>query len=290
MFSPMGYVSLVELKSRIPENVAKVYFDDIVEMSNDIDKRAPRLAPFLQNTTLADFLEILLLRSVCEHTFVASPSGVLQKLYLKPFFDAHSYAGFQVGTDEGLDIEKLPRNFIDAYQLKSLPTDVIASKYNSVRPDLKKFVTSHGLLNYHRRIPIFYERMAFSISMQAYDWVNQNNSQQAKFYAHAAQLFRPFEGWAICVTEDYARSGWLEYMQTERMGIISPILFQDNNRNYGGRPATAREAAATAYRELFPEGHGTVAWKEVLRKVIAKTGVELSRDTLKRAIGNRESD
>ena len=52
----------------------------------------------------------------------------------------------------------------------------------------------------------------------------------------------------------------------------------------GGRPGVLREKMASAYLELYPEGHGQIPLLKVLRRVNASAGTDGSPDTLKRAI------
>lgn len=253
-------------------------------MASDIDGRMPATSsPFLLQTTLADFLEILFLKSVCENTFIASPSGIVQKFFLKKFFDVHAYAGFWMENIEGLDAE-LPPHFVEAYELKSKRIDEATAKY---RPELRVFETEFGLLNYYRRLPLFHERMAFTVSLEVFDWVSQNSPLLAGSLIHAARIFRPFEGWAMCVSEEYAQTEWKNFMQADRMGLVISTVLQDNDRNGGrGRPPTAKISALSAYRELYPGGHANLTWKDVLRAIQTKTGITVSRDTLKRALAS----
>lgn len=101
----------------------------------------------------------------------------------------------------------------------------------------------------------------------------------------AAKILQPLNGWALCVRESDAE-GIRQYIEDL---YCWDSLEESTNR--GGRPRK-REIAATAYQELFPEGHEThgKSWKEALRDVNEVTGGSYSIDTLRRGLRVNDSE
>jgi hypothetical protein len=118
-------------------------------------------------------------------------------------------------------------------------------------------------------------------------------------YAHEAdediehQLFvaSQFEGWAICVREDDFPATDDEFLldiglEGERFTLAEP----ERRRGSSGRPRL-QDRARSAYRALFPQGHGAVPWKVVESQVSDFAGRSISAKTIQRAIeGADKSD
>lgn len=184
------------------------------------------------------------------------------------------------------DIAEYPEHFRSMFRLFSFPregfeTDYI--KYKNERDGKTsawEFVTD--FLNgghQHHKIPMFYERQGFTITLEAFDLLSKFNFVEIPDYSNTARIMRPFEGWSLCVREEFASgsaiSRAIEGVWTETTAASTPT---------GGRPSVLRDEMAAAYKRVFPEGHSPNSWYYALRKVSEITGRTASVDTLKRAV------
>jgi len=96
--------------------------------------------------------------------------------------------------------------------------------------------------------------------------------------------FRPFDGFAL-VIGDMDRPP-MEDDGLDRFFALSGTDEADDdegNLSRGGRPRK-QEIAKAAYDKIFPNGHGTITLKEVVRKVEVEVKMPVSVDTLSKAL------
>ena len=111
-------------------------------------------------------------------------------------------------------------------------------------------------------------------------WTDEEDADHAETWQEdAIQDFGDITGWIVC----YARS---EVVVTKDHFIELWKRFMGDDAKTKGRPRE-REAVKEAYRQIFPNGHGALTQKEVIRK-LAEHGQDTSVDTLRRALGKRE--
>lgn len=125
-------------------------------------------------------------------------------------------------------------------------------------------------------------------------------SQASRILESAASL-RDFR---LCWKRLPDREDWLEFLEVveidERFKRATASIFRgdcaiSNDQEIaefddtaiggrrGGRPRK-RDRAALAYRELFPEGHGSRSWKEVLRQIERTRGIRTNITSIRRGL------
>lgn len=89
------------------------------------------------------------------------------------------------------------------------------------------------------------------------------------------------DGWVVCYPSNEIE------LSTESLVALWDN-FQSNGSQVAqklGRPRR-QEEAAQAYHRIYPHGHGTTPWKEVIAQ-LADAGIGVSQKTLQRALGQK---
>lgn len=92
----------------------------------------------------------------------------------------------------------------------------------------------------------------------------------------AIQDFGELSGWTVC----YPRSE--VDLSSSRLIELWNVKYPKDSSTKRGRPRE-REKVKAAYQKVFPNGHGPLTQKEILRE-LAKQGQHTSIDTLRRAL------
>lgn len=107
---------------------------------------------------------------------------------------------------------------------------------------------------------------------------------KANGYDRAFQIASEFFGWCVCVrTADVPPT-----IQDFRVLMGLPN-FDSPAMHRTGRPRK-QEDARVAYELVYPHGHGSETYKEVLRNLEASTGIKVSERTLRRAFEKANDD
>lgn len=93
---------------------------------------------------------------------------------------------------------------------------------------------------------------------------------------HAMKFYSHLDRWSVCFPEKI-----FETISYDLGDLWVGKATEQPSRV--GRPRI-REDVAAAYRKWFPEGHGNMSVKQVLRTLRERTGVDTSADTLRRAL------
>ncbi|KCZ97523.1 hypothetical protein HPO_14326, partial [Hyphomonas polymorpha PS728] len=139
------------------------------------------------------------------------------------------------------------------------------------------------------RPPLFMNAITFEIDTVLYDFVlskDIDNPFDFDVCEHAKNLAQ-YQGWFVVTPEPQVTRNWDSYWA----GIAQRELRKDdaalgrtsNDLGKVGRPRKQEDVAAI-YGKLFPNGHGTLSYKEILKQIEQTTGLSASVDTLKRAI------
>lgn len=296
MFCPKGFVPLSDLATKFPQELGELYLATMVRAVRKL--ASEKISLETTRLTLADFLEWYLLETVCENTYASSPSGTVIRIHLRSILEEYKeYRLFGFNFVRLMVREEIPDDFYRAYRLMFAMSDegILELARTLEEPPQIAWPVEKT----YRSLPLFYERIGYTVSLAAYEWasnakiLNHDDDPEltryfpARDFAHAANLLRPFEGWALCVDDDFANQGWPEALKREQSGFLRDPQFFDSAGNVGkngGRPASIRNAAAIAYARAYPRGHGQIPWKVVLQNVEYAVGAKLSLDTLKRAI------
>lgn len=287
MFCPEGFQTLAGLENYLPvglyDKAERSVMEIIPESFTD-----PKLAiDFLFTISPQDFLESKILRAVEKNAYICSPDGKLLKFDLSGLLSAvefweFSYADLSRATQDHPELGEIPDSFRHAFRLSAMDKADFVEEFNregrSGIDGVLDLAKDFNILYSHQIIPMFYERVAYTITLQSYDVINRYNYIEIDEAHDIVRILRPFEGWSICVREEFVKDELASSYRRQIEGPMRPTT------PTAGRPSTIRSRTLAAYQELFPEGHEGRAWLEVLRTVNKASGHSASLDTLKRAV------
>lgn len=146
---------------------------------------------------------------------------------------------------------------------------------------------------YFCSINYFYNRLDYTISTKVYKTIERITSEFVGETLYTSEhVMRPFNRWAICVSEDSAKSLSFDKLKSkyttclhqEIEGKNSQTVYaeRENIRNGPGRPPKLVEAARAFFRHFTMDNRPS--WKEVLIILEDKEGIIVHARTLKRGI------
>lgn len=291
MFAPDGYVPLSALERRVPVPLIEAADEKHKETYREVEATSRSNGPrFFAKWSPQDSLERSILRSVQDHAFAASAQGSIVKLDLSSLLNAVDFWEFSTADLDRLEKEyggigERPPHFRYVFKLPDITMEELASEYEEYAKHNgdKYFIdfTDEAHFRYcNNHIPFFYERIGYTISLQSYDFFRRFDFVEMPEFVEVARIMRQFEGWSLCVPESYISSGWTERLRSElRLQEVRPS-------NSIGRPGFLRDETLAAYLAIYPSGNHPGMWGEALREVNRKTGLNVSVDTLKRAVSD----
>lgn len=289
MFCPEGYTTLPRIFSRAYDNNFDWMLTRSKEMNSLADDEMIKLVLLLEEAPL-DLLELAVWMALSWQARICSPDGRVMKLDLPSLLCAHSdrpvslldidrakeLAGEPKDDRSGcLSNLNLPR--LSAEQFERGYTEFCQDAHSVARSPWD-YAQSIEAEHYHHRVPLFYERQHFTVSLDAFDYFDRLVPEETAPFRASAQILRPFVGWAFCVSTDFAESKDLANFTTD---IVQTLQAREPK---GGRPSDKRQTARRSYQAIFPDGHGSLSEKEVARMVNAHTGADTSVQTVMRAI------
>ncbi|WP_172729992.1 hypothetical protein [Neorhizobium galegae] len=269
-----------EISDAISAGITKFY-RDCEPISDDKGLR------FFLKISPQDFMEKAILKSVRDNSYICSPGGTVLKFdirLMENFTDA-----WELSVSDLEDTEKLfewsvmtPQIFKYMYKLFDYPHGEFERDYHSTTTNAEQkapidFAEDLLLLYTHQLVPLYYERVGYTINLSAYDYLKPLEYIELEEFEHLAKMLRPFEGWSLCVPEAFFRDSWAEELRKQ-------VRAEPNERSVTGRPAKLKLDTLEAYRRLYPNGSNGESWPRVLRKVNQATGHNVSLDTLRRAV------
>jgi hypothetical protein len=289
MFCPQGFTSLSDLENRLTWDFQDKLIKHISSWyEGDDDSRFGEI--ILRTHTMWDFAEYSFLRSIEKHAHICSPSGVLLKFDMRELRTRTEFWELSITQLEDIvrdkpDLPPIPKNFNRMYDLVLVPFDEIAAEAKEKNQSLFKVAREHGYEIFHQDLPFFYERSFYTISLAAVDYVRKLRELGAELpraeleeNADVIDVLRPFEGWALCVPNEYVADHWPKVFAEEA------LRENQNLPSSAGRPPIVRVETLATYRRLFPMGHGGMSWPRVMQQVNRASGHQASIDTLKRAL------
>jgi hypothetical protein len=261
MWCPEGYLLFFEIKRQINQLVYSAFEPTTAKRSSSEQERKMRLNDFAWSSFFEE----------CPSLSVCSPSGTLLRI------------SHEIGLQLREPVLSGPRNglwvFIDD---ESGVVQTGQVKGRAERAEECLAAHFRGLNT---------DDFAYPESLNEYQWSCLGLATEAK---NTVGLFANFEGWAICCRkEDGPVSGLTDFIElwSERdfsnwdsltADAKPEIGWEEGQTKMGRKPKVP--AVSKAYRRRFPEGHGNLALKVVLRNLIDDTGFGFGMDTLKRAI------
>jgi len=240
-----------------------------------------------------DFLEFRLFDALGHDVFVCSPTGLTMRLDVRWIGEVASGLELSLGDIERVlsehpEFPKMPESFYEAFNLDTLPHKDLLDEAKRLGVTAFEAADRIGVVYRHKRLPLWYERAGYTISLKVYDYcVDSLNFVETSDFAAVASLLRSFEGWSLCVERQGLQEGWRKRIAADAQRLLANTGRSTDNT--GGRPDTLRADTQRAYDRLFPKGHEGQTWPQVLRQVNSLTGHTASVDTLKRAVADRSS-
>lgn len=298
MFAPLGYVpvSVFFEKFLFDKNGdirnLKAAKDMAQSLAKDETISQPLWAFF--SVAPADWAEVYMFGAIENRIHIASPTGEILKLDTKTVRSAIDQWSItscdlftaidneEISTEEVYEITRQnrlfdipPREFIQEYQ-QSLEQGKDWDAWTFADKELHASYLHHIL-------PAFYERQFYTISLQAYNSISQTKYIGPEDVKNAARILKPFEGWALCITEAF---------YNEEVPKILARMDEEGKDTLAiksGRPPALREDMKKAYNALFPSGNHR-SWFYALRRVQEHLGTNNgSVATLKRAVAGQNS-
>lgn len=288
MFCPEGYQTVAGLLDHLPSGVLDKAERSVLQIIPNSFTDPKFAIDFLFIISPQDFLEGQLLRSVQKNAYICSPEGKLLRLDLSGLLAAldfweFSYTDLSSATQEHPELGEIPDSFRHAFRLAAMDKADFLEEFRrenrSSIEDVIGLAMDFNLIYSHQKIPMFYERVGYTITLQSYELLRRYNYIEMDAAHDVARILRPFEGWALCVPDSFVQGEWPASYRRQIDGPNRPEAPSQ------GRPSTVRNQTLVAYQDLFPDGHGARTWLEVLRSVNQATGLSASLDTLKRALG-----
>ncbi|MRX49900.1 hypothetical protein GI374_05420 [Paracoccus sp. S-4012] len=285
MIAAEGYVPLSSL-ARMREN-ALPFTRDIRRgmMGYMVGKGPSWQAYFYFMGSEYDLADHAFLTALHRHLYVCGPQG--QVLRIDPRALRTDHAEQECRLDDALLSGPISKEYYWAYDLAEIEPAQIPAAFEAL-PEWQS-TNMHDWMREthvsgHLTLPWWYERVGWTICMDVYDAFSRSPDvvDYAPFY-HVAKALRPFSGWSLCTTVEFAEDGLL------RAIVEAAKLGPSHEEASGGRPPVAVNETARAYSALFPSGHGRTPLKVVLNRVNEQTGLDVSRRTLERAIKGANS-
>ncbi|MCV9910041.1 hypothetical protein OIV19_20800 [Brucella sp. HL-2] len=298
MFCPEGFVPAAWLWGEIDPQQRETLMKEAwtrYEIDNDSSLGPEFLLQNFMRMTPMDSLHLRILFSIGDACFICSPTGQILKL------DISSILMKEISWDINAGILKhyLDSGFISEKESEDVAALMQVDYYGyefyleRIREDIDEsgctnfaeFARKYGWQYSHQHIPLFYERVGFTINFKAFDLFARNDDPATYKLASLLDILRPFEGWAICTKAEYLTDDWRNELiasikDGENVGTTSTLI---------GRPRLKRDTAARLYRHIYPHGHNGESWPTVSKKISTQAGYYISTDTIQRAISETGS-
>ncbi|MBX8812139.1 hypothetical protein HBA91_05855 [Ochrobactrum sp. MR34] len=290
MFAPSGYISVHKLiYGRLGVKWRDILKRGAIERQERTNGNLQEAMRSIACYSPVDLCEMLILRSIRDDLFIASPSGMVFNFY--PPCEANSDSIAQPispiiycsGTplsdyDEALiegvwSAEKKSFNAI-----RDRLTKAYLEKRETDQAEFKRFLT--GLGAGFSGVPMWYSRTGYFVSTKGAQCVR--NIAPA-FLSRAAPIIKelePFEGWSLCVREDLVID---QEMQNYIDGKAIPEITEAEG-NKTGRPSHLRDAIAEIYANSPHIFENRQSWAKTMRWLEKEYGLKASKETIKRAI------
>lgn len=272
MFCPLGYEPISRLVDRVPKYVFDRFYNSHIEKFSNESRYA-------LSVSVSDFIEVAMWVIVNEQLHICSPKGDLLKVDFRLFRSDH----FTVQDLENLENNKkidispsIEKSLCLNYLIDAVDFENESKKRSIGYWELSKEL---GYQYNYFSVPLFYERQCYTISLIGYREFSKVDYIELDWIRPAIAVAAEFEGWSLCVPEDFAKDGWdAAWSENERKIYNSP------EDGLLGRPPVLRTEAIFAYKNLYPNGHGSKSWPLVAREINKQTNRSMSVDTVKRAV------
>lgn len=274
MFAPEGYTPLAELWETYREaRLQAVRKTSVAHYSKpDFKQEVTRGSPL-------DICEYMFLKSIslCSLS-VASHDGQVMKFstvlkdgtnsiltVLPPVFALWATTAEKVEQRTEKETTKWGGNLFQSADLEQ--ENFYADRYPSEpKNELEQFHLHHSL-------PICFYRRHFIIADKLPTWAQASSKDTAEW----DWAIKYFAGWSL-VLSDTALETWRPFLEG-KSPIETDLIVSSSGP---GRPRK-RETAVEAFLQIYPSGTQD-PWKEILRQIKLRGGVDASVETLKRGL------
>lgn len=290
MFAPIGYISVHKL---IYEKL-NIRWPDIFkrEINERKELYGGDLARVMRSIILfspADCYESFIIDSIKGRLFIASPSGTVLDFYpphgvnsdfLFESINPLLYCCEEFNSD---DAEPFPEGlwrpaYVNFNAMRQRFIEIIQNEAPLKPREFRSFTES--LPTGFTSIPTWYNRDGYFISSNGARLAQRALPEYLAASLPPIDVLNSFEGWALCVREDFEPDQDLK-VHIQEGALLKKI--EGNNRG-NGRPAHLRSAIAGIYLsnpDIFKNKH---SWGDLMRTLEKEHGLRASKETIKRAI------
>lgn len=250
--------------------------------------RSGDFIPSFARGSAVDICEYAFLQSIAEiGVYIASPDGRILDLdfvsddgYEHPFmtFDPYESARIWNGLSDSVKAQN-----IGLAGVNFTPWNP-ENRWGEFYGDLSERKEQYEGLTYlgvrHHSLPMAFIRDTFLVPASPPPWECEYDGRSSD--TTAKTVIKKFGGWAFCLPEGSISKEWKDHLELKK-GATFDVGTAIQRRV--GRPGK-QEQALGIYRQVFPDGHGNLSWKEALIK-INQVDPDVRIDTLKRALGKK---
>lgn len=214
MFCPPGYVPLSLAWRGVPPKVyqaAEQWLRGMQKAAYEGESHA--LGLFFWGG-VSDLLEQHLMGGLTGRMFIASPTGIVQRLDQNALLHSISGGGFHLSDFERLERKQF-KEVIDDGMLFDFPASDFLEEFKN--PNLQwegetiwDFAKHLNLDLKFMRDGLWYERQGYTISFRTWEKIAALDYIELDVMARLVLRMRPFEGWALCISEETFSNDWAE--------------------------------------------------------------------------------
>lgn len=222
MFCPMGYSTISHIYDFAMEASFDHFFNSAIEFCEAGAKIGEDMAArqFFAISPM-DWVEFEVFKIIGNDLFISSPIGQVMRLDMSTLrstidFWEFTATGLEAEAQNRPEVGDVPHDFRYNFRLFDFPRTEFLSEFrnpsvNHGSATLWEFAKSMNMDHLHHKIPMFYERRGFTITLQAFDYVSRFDFIEMDEWIDIARILRPFEGWSLCVKQEFFDSGrWKE--------------------------------------------------------------------------------
>ncbi|AUQ53197.1 hypothetical protein [Phaeobacter inhibens] len=292
MFAPIGYTTLSGLYEDCLDTLLPKALETAKKMCAAAPTRSAMIAYF-ETISPADWVEHQLFSTIQDNLFICSPSGQILKLDQRSISSntdnaSFSWVDLKAACERRTDDTSIPDKFEHMFSMNSYPMSEFLDEFerHTSAPGQEgdtpwDLVEKNGNILTHHSLPLYYERKHFTITTEAFSFIEKLDFIEADEFRDTARILQRFEGWSMCLENSFS-----EGTELREKIFLQPFERpkDSTHASKGGRPRHARNRLKNGYMKIFPNGHGSKSLYEVLRAVSEITGEVGSIYTMRRAV------
>lgn len=299
MFAPEGYAPFSEISNdafdRRLYGEAREY---IVNNTNSLLKFAVERREDLILHWLLDYCK--------ESLYVSNLDGKILKVDGEQLFSHRFYVDLSGRLLSEMALPEVPQDMVVGFNMCSPLNQDEIDRFNELVEDyysdgadseaidqlIRKSIDDGAATGGFTKPPLFVNFDAGTVDLSLYRWLCQFDGTLEKLSSDGAtkihscaERLAHVEGWYLCVPQHIAGHPWQDFCENrgqKHKAFMDEIIGSDSMQL--GRPKK-RDAAAEAFRVIYPHGLGSDTWPMAARKVSGVIGEVVAIDTIKRGLG-----